>query len=156
MSSALSIGGAIVNEEFVLKVKQFGRSYVPVPPAFGDAGVDLIASEPQFIKPGEWASVPTGVAFEFPPNYVGLVHPRSGMAAKYGITVLNAPGTIDSGYRGEIKVILINHSTEPYDVLPGDKIAQVVFQHYSVPRIEVVGELSDSERGVGGFGSTGR
>lgn len=146
----------MIGGDFVLKVKQFGRSYVPVPPAFGDAGMDLLASAPQLIKPGEWASVPTGVGFEFPSNYVGLVHPRSGMAAKSGITVLNAPGTIDSGYRGEIKVILINHSTEPYDVLPGDKIAQIVFQRYSIPRIQVVEELSDSRRGVGGFGSTGR
>ena len=129
--------------------------FVPTPPAYGDAGLDLRSAEELTLRAHKTALVGTGLSFEFPAGYVALVHPRSGLALNHGITVLNAPGTIDSGYRGEIGVILINTSDRDYKIKYGDKIAQVVFQRYRVPIIEVVSELSDSQRGEGGFGSTG-
>lgn len=120
-----------------------------------DAGADLTAVESLVIPAGGTALVGTGLAIEIPPEYVGLIHPRSGMAAKHGVTVLNAPGTIDAGYRGEIKVILINHGKEDYYVAKWDKIAQLVVQEVAEVRFIETDELSDSERMVGGFGSSG-
>jgi dUTP pyrophosphatase len=121
----------------------------------GDAGMDLRAAETVLIGPGERALVPTGIKLALPEDVVALVHPRSGLALKHGVTVLNAPGTIDSNYRGEIAVILHNTSTDWFDVDRGDRIAQLVFQKVLIVELEHVNELSDSVRGSGGFGSTG-
>jgi dUTP pyrophosphatase len=121
----------------------------------GDAGADLYASE-NFLLPAKSSfAVKTGIAMEIPEGYVGYINPRSGMAMK-GITVMNAPGTIDSGYRGEIKVILANHTDKDYQITYGDKIAQMVFHKYHEVFFEPVDELSNSERGHGGFGSSGK
>jgi dUTP pyrophosphatase len=123
----------------------------------GDAGLDLLAREDVTLAPGERAVVPTGVAIAVPPGCVGLVHPRSGLAARHGVTLVNAPGTIDAGYRGEVKVILINlDSAEPVHLARGDRIAQLVVQRVEAVRVQEVGDLDDTARGQDGFGSTGR
>ena len=122
----------------------------------GDAGADLRANITATIEPGDMAIIPTGVSIALPAGTVGLVHPRSGIAAKHGVTVLNAPGTIDNGYRGEIKVILINHGAEPYEIQVGDRIAQLVVQRYEHVEFTLVPTLDETERGTGGFGSTGK
>ena len=121
----------------------------------GDAGFDLHANEGLTLFPGDSALVGTGLSIEIPPGYEMQVRPRSGLAAKYGITVLNSPGTVDSGYRGEVKVILINHGTNPYFVLRGDRIAQGVIAEVEEAQFEEAVELTESERGDGGFGHTG-
>ena len=121
----------------------------------GDAGYDLRAAVDIVLEAGDRALVPTGVRIAIPNGYVGLVHPRSGLAVKNGITVLNAPGTIDSGYRGEIMVPLINHSREQFSISRGDRIAQIIFQAYEQVRFIAVAELPGSQRGSQGFGSTG-
>ncbi|NDC47863.1 MAG: dUTP diphosphatase [Micrococcales bacterium] len=121
----------------------------------GDAGYDLRAAVDIVLEAGDRALVPTGVRIAIPNGYVGLVHPRSGLAVKNGITVLNAPGTIDSGYRGEIMVPLINHSREQFSISRGDRIAQIIFQAYEQVRFITVAELPGSQRGSQGFGSTG-
>ena len=121
----------------------------------GDAGYDLRSAIEMNLEPGERFLVPTGVKVAIPSGYVGLVHPRSGLAIKSGITVLNAPGTIDSGYRGEIMVPLINHSTEVFEIKKGDRIAQIIFQSYEQVSFAEVSELPGSLRGDAGFGSTG-
>ena len=121
-----------------------------------DAGMDLRASEEATLPAGGRALVSTGLAIALPHGYVGLIHPRSGLAAKNGVTVLNAPGTIDAGYRGEVKVILLNTSDDAFHIALGDRIAQLVIQKVEHPDIEVVESLDeDTERGAGGFGSTG-
>ncbi len=125
------------------------------------AGMDLKANinEPVELAPLQRAMVPTGLYIELPAGYEAQVRPRSGLAAKHGISVLNAPGTIDADYRGEIKVILVNLSNEPFTINPGERIAQmIVAQHSRVEWVEVgsVEELEASERGAGGFGSTGK
>lgn len=130
------------------------------PPVYareGDAGADLVSAVDVTIEPGGGrAIIPTGVAFALPEGYVALVHPRSGLAAKHGVTTLNAPGTIDSGYRGEVHVVLVNTDPEvAFDVRRGDRIAQVVVQRFEVAQWDVVAELDPSERGAGGFGHTG-
>ena len=121
-----------------------------------DAAYDLRAARDLTLAPGSYAAVPTGVRIELPPNYVADVRPRSGLALKHGVTVLNAPGTIDSGYRGEIQAILINHGSEPFEIHRGDRIAQMLFQR--LPECEFIPAptLSASDRGEAGFGSTGR
>lgn len=121
----------------------------------GDAGADLQSTDRAVLAPGERALVGTGVRIALPDGFVGLVHPRSGLAVKHGITVLNTPGTIDAGYRGEIKVILINLSDQEYAIEPGDRIAQLVVQRVERARFIQVERLPESERGEGGFGSTG-
>lgn len=122
----------------------------------GDAGADLMSAADLVLGPGERALVPTGVALELPPGHVGLVHPRSGLAARHGITIVNAPGTVDCGYRGEIKVLLLNTDrTEPFQVRRGDRIAQLVVQRYEQAHFVEVEALDDSARGAGGYGSTG-
>lgn len=122
----------------------------------GDAGVDLHARTDQSLAPGERALVPTGVAIALPAGYAAFVHPRSGLAARHGVSIVNAPGTVDSGYRGEILVNLVNTDPrEPFEVRRGDRIAQLVVQQVAVPVFEVVDELPDSERGTGGHGSSG-
>ena len=121
-----------------------------------DAGADLVAAEAVRLEPGQRALVGTGVRIALPDGYAGFVVPRSGLAAKHGITVLNAPGTVDAGYRGELKVSLINTDTSSaYDVAIGDRIAQLIVMPITRARFIPVDELPDSERGVGGFGSTG-
>lgn len=123
----------------------------------GDAGLDLLAAENAELKPGERAAVATGIAVAIPDGFAGFVHPRSGRALKEGLTVANAPGTIDAGYRGEIKVILVNLApNEPVYVTRGDKIAQLVIQRVETVELVEVSELSASDRGDAGFGSTGR
>ena len=122
----------------------------------GDAGADLVTTVDVTLAPGERALVPTGVAIALPPGYVALVHPRSGLAARHGLSIVNAPGTVDAGYRGEIKVMLINHDpATPIELRRGDRIAQLVVQRFEVARFVEVRELPDSVRGVGGYGSTG-
>ena len=121
----------------------------------GDAGADLKSTESLTLKAGERALVKTGVKIAMPDGYVGLVHPRSGLAAKNGITVLNAPGTVDAGYRGEIMVTLLNTSNEDFVITAGDRIAQLVFQKFERADFIVVEELPESSRGATGFGSSG-
>lgn len=123
----------------------------------GDAGMDLVAAEDVTLKPGERAAIATGIALAIPEGYAGFVQARSGRSLKEGLGVANAPGLIDSGYRGEIKVIAINlNIAELIDVRRGEKIAQIVFQKVERAEVEVVDELPDSDRGEGGFGSTGK
>jgi len=127
----------------------------------GDAGADLAATEDRTLAPGERALVGTGVRVAIPDGYVGLVHPRSGLAARHGISIVNAPGTIDSGYRGEILVNLVNLGTEPWTCTAGDRIAQLLIMPVVRAEFEPVDSLPGSERGdtghgsSGGFGSTG-
>jgi len=129
---------------------------VPVYSAPGDAGADLTSVAELTLGPGERALVPTGIALALPEGTVGLVHPRSGLAARHGITVVNAPGTVDSGYRGEVLVNLVNLDPhEPFTVRVGDRIAQLVVQHYLHADFEATDSLPDSERGETGHGSTG-
>lgn len=130
---------------------------IPVYMSNGASGCDVQACLESAIEiaPGEWAAVPTGLALEIPLGYEVQVRPRSGLAFKKGLTVLNAPGTIDSDYRGEVKVLLVNLSRVPTRVEPGDRIAQWVVQRVEVVSFVESGSLSDTARGAGGFGSTG-
>jgi dUTP pyrophosphatase len=124
------------------------------------AGMDLLAAVPEAtpltLAPGARALVPTGIAMELPPGMEGQVRPRSGLALKHGVTVLNSPGTIDADYRGEIGVILINHGSEPFKIARGDRIAQLVIAIVLRPEVIEEAELDETERGTGGFGSTGK
>ena len=122
----------------------------------GDAGVDLVAAAPVDLAPGARAVVPTGVAIALPDGYAAFVHPRSGLAAKHGVTIVNAPGTVDAGYRGEIRVTLLN--TDPAQAVSfqrGDRIAQLIIQRVASPVFHEVDSLPGSARGENGFGSTG-
>ncbi len=121
----------------------------------GDAGADLSAAEQGTIQPGGRALVSVGMAIAIPDGYAGLVMPRSGLAVRHGVTVLNSPGLVDSGYRGELKVALINHGSEPFVYEPGDRIAQLVITPVEACDFVEVDDLPDSARGEGGFGSTG-
>lgn len=132
------------------------RARLPTRAHDGDAGLDLHALEEVLLAPGQRASVPTGIAVEIPPGQAGLVLPRSGLAARHGISVVNAPGLIDSGYRGEVRVLLLNTDREqPFAVTAGDRIAQLVLVRVELPMAIEVASLTDSERGAGGFGSSG-
>jgi dUTP pyrophosphatase len=123
----------------------------------GDAGLDLYALEASVLAPGQRASVPTGIAVEIPPGHAGLVLPRSGLAARHGISVVNAPGLIDAGYRGEVRVLLLNTDRdESFMIEPGVRIAQLVVIAVAPVEPVEVAELGGSERGAGGFGSSGR
>ncbi|HET9290396.1 MAG TPA: dUTP diphosphatase [Actinomycetota bacterium] len=123
----------------------------------GDAGADLCAAEEVVLPPGGRATVGTGMAVAVPDGYAAFVHPRSGLASRHGITVVNAPGTVDAGYRGEVKVVLLNTDrAEPFTVRRGDRIAQLVVQPVTRVRFLDVAELPGTPRGEGGFGSTGR
>ncbi len=122
----------------------------------GDAGADLRSTQTLTLIPGARALVKTGVKLAMPDGYVGLVHPRSGLAAKHGITVLNTPGTVDAGYRGEIMVTLINTSEEAFEINRGDRIAQLLFQRVERAVFHPVSELPESARGETGFGSSGK
>jgi dUTP pyrophosphatase len=121
----------------------------------GSAGLDIRSSESVELKPLERAAVGTGIYLEIPPGFEGQVRPRSGMAMKYGVTLVNSPGTVDSDYRGEIRVIMINLGKETFSVKRGDRVAQIVFAPCTQVRLDATEELSDSERSSGGFGSTG-
>lgn len=124
------------------------------------AGMDLRAAvpeeEPIMLAPGERAMVPTGLTMALPPGYEAQVRPRSGLAAKFGVTCLNSPGTIDADYRGEVKVILINHGKDPFVIRRGERIAQMVIAPVTRARLELTDKLDETQRGAGGFGSTGR
>ena len=122
----------------------------------GDAGADLLTTVDVTLAPGERALVPTGVAIALPDGYVALVHPRSGLAARHGLSIVNTPGTVDAGYRGEIKVLLVNHDpATAIELRRGDRIAQLVVQRFERARFVEVEQLPDSVRGDGGYGSTG-
>lgn len=129
---------------------------VPSPAHPGDAGVDLCTAVDAEVGPGERVLLPTGLAIALPAGYAGFVHPRSGLATRSGLTVVNAPGTVDAGYRGEIKVGLVNlDRSQPVVLRRGDRIAQLVVQPVCRPRFHEVAQLPGSARGGGGFGSTG-
>ncbi len=124
------------------------------------AGMDLRAAvpedEPLVLEPGRWALVPTGLVLALPPGFEGQVRPRSGLAARHGVTVLNSPGTIDADYRGEVKVLLINLGSEPFVIRRGERIAQLVVARHARVTWDERASLGETERGAGGFGSTGR
>ena len=128
---------------------------IPTAAKVGDVAFDLYSMIDYELRPGERFAVPTGIAIEIPPGYEGQVRPRSGLALKEGVTVLNTPGTVDSGYRGEVKTIMVNHNGEAFKITKGMRISQLAIR--PVPEVEFieVDELSDTERGAGGFGSTG-
>ena len=142
-----------------MKVKIVNRSQWPLPQYATpqSAGVDLRADtrEDIVLPPLGRAMVPTGLYLEIPAWYEAQVRPRSGLAAKKGVTVLNSPGTIDADYRGEVRVILVNLSSDPFTIVPGERIAQMVFARHEQVEWEEVDTLEESERGAGGFGSTG-
>ena len=124
------------------------------------AGLDLVAAVPNknplILAPGRHALVPTGLCIALPPGYEAQVRPRSGLAARHGVTVLNAPGTVDADYRGEISVILINHGSAPFEIRRGERIAQMVIAAVAQAELVPVAALPATKRGSGGFGSTGR
>jgi dUTP pyrophosphatase len=143
-----------------LKWLPHGRGLaLPARQSAGAAGADLAAAlaegEVLTLAPGESALVPCGFALAIPPGFEAQVRPRSGLAAKFGVTVLNAPGTVDADYRGEVKAILINHGKAPFEIRRGDRIAQMVIAAVADLALEEVEELEETDRGTGGFGSTG-
>ncbi len=140
-----------------LKVRRLdGRARLPTRAYPGDAGLDLYALEDGVLEPGERASIRTGIAVEIPDGEAGLVLPRSGLAAQHGIALVNAPGLIDAGYRGELRVLLLNTDRDAaFTIGAGDRIAQLVLVRVQTPAVVEVEELEVSERGAGGFGSSG-
>ncbi|HZE05353.1 MAG TPA: dUTP diphosphatase [Solirubrobacteraceae bacterium] len=133
------------------------RAQVPSRAHPGDAGLDLRALEHAVLKPGGRASIGTGIAVQIPPGHAGLVLPRSGLAMRHGISIVNAPGLIDAGYRGEVRVLLLNTDpVTPFEVTPGARIAQLVVMRIAPIEPAEVPALEDSVRGAGGFGSSGR
>lgn len=133
------------------------RAVLPARAHQGDAGLDLHALDAHSIGPGERARVPTGLAIELPAGHAGLVLPRSGLAARHGVTLVNAPGLIDEGYRGELQVLLLNTDrAASFDLAAGDRVAQLVVIAVALPEPVEAVELTDAARGEGGFGSTGR
>ena len=144
------------NPTCIVKIKKLHeKAILPAYAHPGDSGADLFATEEVSLKPTERYAVATGLSAKVPAGFELQVRPKSGLAIKSGITVLNTPGTIDFGYRGEIKVILINLSQEVYHIKPGEKIAQLVVAPVAYANFEEVDDLSDTQRGDGGFGSTG-
>jgi dUTP pyrophosphatase len=140
----------------ILVTKLDNDAVIPTYAKPGDAGADLYSISELVLSPGERALVKTGIAIALPNGCVGLVHPRSGLGLKNGISVVNTPGTIDAGYRGEIGVVLINHDLhESFQVKKGDRIAQLVIQKVENAQFKVVNQLPESERATGGYGSTG-
>ena len=141
----------------VLRLPHGAGLELPRPASPGSAGLDLRAAlaEPLVLGPGERALVPTGLAIELPHGFEAQVRPRSGLALRHGVTLLNSPGTIDSDYRGEVQVILVNLGQEPCRFERGDRIAQLVVARVESPRVVEVEKLADTDRGAGGFGSTG-
>jgi dUTP pyrophosphatase len=143
-----------------LRLRRVGAVSVPLP-AYqtpGSAGLDLCAALPEAVRlePGERRLIPTGLALEIPAGHEGQVRPRSGLALKHGISIVNSPGTIDSDFRGEVGIVLINHGREAFVVEPLSRIAQLVLTKVEQVEIELADSLSDTERGAGGYGSTGR
>ena len=130
---------------------------LPVRASDGSSGFDLLAcvEKEVIIKPGEWKLIPTGISLEIPKGFEAQVRPRSGLALKNGVTVLNSPGTIDSDYRGEVGVILVNHGSKPFKVSRGDRIAQMVFTAIELPQLKEEIQLQSTRRDKGGFGHTG-
>jgi dUTP pyrophosphatase len=131
------------------------EKFVPTRANKDDVGYDLMSTKTLSIYPGETVTIPVGFKIEIPSGYEAQIRPRSGLARKQSISIVNSPGTIDPGYRGEVGAILINHGKEPFLIREGDKIAQMVFNKVETPELIVVEALSDSDRGEGGFGSTG-
>jgi dUTP pyrophosphatase len=143
-----------------LRLRRVGAIQVPLP-AYqtpGSAGLDLCAALAEAVQlaPGERRLIPTGLIFEIPEGHEGQVRPRSGLALKYGISIVNSPGTIDSDFRGEVGIVLINHGAEPYVVEPLSRIAQMVIARVEQLQIEEAESLTETSRGAGGYGSTGR
>jgi dUTP pyrophosphatase len=143
-------------DEVELRVRRLDPT-VPLPSYAhpGDAGLDLTAAADVELAPGARAAVPTGLAVAIPAGWVGLVHPRSGLARRQGVTVANAPGTIDAGYRGEVQVLLVNLGPQPVSLRRGDRVAQLLLQRVGVARVVETEVLDETARGEGGFGSTG-
>ena len=140
-----------------IKVKKLrGDAVVPRYEHEGDAGMDVYSVADEMIEPGEIKLIPTGLSFELPRGIEMQVRPKSGLAIKHGITVTNSPGTLDSGYRGELKVVLQNEGKRKYEVKKGEKVAQIVLARYEEVEFEESGELAETSRGAGGFGSTGK
>lgn len=140
----------------VLRVRRLhGAAALPAYAHPGDAGLDLTTVEALTVGPGERVAAPTGLAVAVPDGWVGLVHPRSGLALRHGLTVANAPGTVDAGYRGEVRVLLVNLGAEAVAVEAGDRIAQLLLQRVGRASVVEVDELPATGRGEGGFGSTG-
>lgn len=141
----------------IKKVEMYKDLPTPKYMTSGSVGLDLYAAieNPITLKTLERITLPTGICIELPRGYEAQIRPRSGLASKYGITLLNSPGTIDWDYRGEIKIILVNLSTEEFTIRRGDRIAQMVINKIETPVIEIVEEISETERGISGFGSTG-
>jgi dUTP pyrophosphatase len=147
----------VTDETLTIQLRRLDEG-VPVPAYAhpGDAGADLVTRVDATIEPGERQTLPTGIAIALPEGYAAFVHPRSGLAAKHGLTIVNAPGTVDAGYRGEIAVTLLNTDrSEPVVLRRGDRIAQLVIQRVERARFIEADELPDSVRGAGGFGSSG-
>jgi dUTP pyrophosphatase len=142
-----------------MKVKIINQSSFDLPSyaTEGAAGMDIRANleEPMVLKPLERIAIPTGLSLKLPEGYEAQIRPRSGLALKYGITVLNAPGTIDSDYTGEIRILLVNYSTETFTIRPGERVAQMIISKYEKVEWEEAQTLIETERGEGGFGSTG-
>jgi dUTP pyrophosphatase len=152
-----------LNSEIKVNIRQLPHGTGLPLPAYQSthaAGLDLLAAVPEsaplVLAPGKHAMVPTGLAIALPDGFEAQVRSRSGLAAKHGVTVLNSPGTIDADYRGEIQVILINHGSEPFTIRRGERIAQMVMAPVVQAKLVAVAELSATDRGTGGFGSTGR
>jgi dUTP pyrophosphatase len=148
-----------MSNSVLVRVKRVGSIVVPLPAyqSPGAAGMDLHAAlaEPVTLAPGERCLIPTGLAIAVPSGYEGQVRPRSGLALRAGISIVNSPGTIDADFTGTIGIVLINHGTEPFVVEPLARIAQLVIAPVARARLELVDELSETERGAGGYGSTG-
>jgi dUTP pyrophosphatase len=148
-----------MREPFEVRVKRVGTVEVPLPryQTPGSAGMDLHAAltEAIVIAPHARAKVPSGLSVAIPHGFEGQVRPRSGLAAKHGVTVVNTPGTIDSDFRGEVNVVLVNLGTEPVTIAPLDRIAQIVFARHEIATLVEVADLDDTVRGAGGYGSTG-
>jgi dUTP pyrophosphatase len=143
----------------ILKLRRVGAVQVPLP-AYqtpGSAGLDLCAALAESVRlaPGERRLIPTGLVMEIPPGFEGQVRPRSGLALKHGISIVNSPGTIDADFRGEVGIVLINHGSEPFVVEPLSRIAQLVIARVEQVQLEEVTSVSDTSRGAGGYGSTG-
>jgi dUTP pyrophosphatase len=152
-----------VSETVKVDIRQLPHGEGLALPAYQSAdaaGLDLLAAVPEhapmILAPGQYAMIPTGLVIALPSGYEAQVRPRSGLAAKHGVTVLNSPGTIDADYRGEINVLLINHGGAPFTIRRGERIAQMVIAAVVQAKLRPVASLSETERGSGGFGSTGR
>lgn len=145
-----------------IKIKRISDEFSDIPlPSYateGSSGMDIRAAliEPETLKPGEVKLIPTNLSVEIPTGYEIQVRPRSGLAAKYGIGVLNSPGTIDSDYRGEVKIILFNFGKESFEIKSGERIAQIIISKVYKAEIDVSSKLNDTKRGEGGFGHTGK